>query len=159
MIFLDHNNRFVFNNRRAAQDFLVRISQEMDKAILLVTEELNKISELCRLYYLTDKDYKFKFKIKESLDLISNRLAWLDEHEGSLNHDSIAFGNILTCLDELISSYGLLAKKAIQRKDTLTKRRASLRIDLIKLYMDQFLGIGIKPSKLVTPLVVVHKVS
>lgn len=146
VIFLDSNNRFVFKNRRDAQDFLVRISQEIDKAILLITEELNCVTQLYRFYRLSDTDYKFKFNVGNNIDFIHNRLAWIDEHSESTNHDTIVFQSLINCFHELIQSFDCCRIKAAQRKDTINKRRCALKIDILNMYLNSLTDIGIKPE-------------
>lgn len=146
VIFLDSNNRFVFNSQRAAKDFLVRISQEIDKAVLLITEELNTVTQLYRFYRLSDTDYKFKYNVGNNIDFIHNRLAWIDEHSDSTNHDTIVFQSLINCFYELIESFNCCKAKAAQRKDTINKRRCALKTDILKMYLKSFTDIGIKPE-------------
>jgi hypothetical protein len=146
VVYFDSENKFSFNNRRQANDFIVRVGKEIEQSILFITEEFNSLEEFYRLYYLADKDFKFKFMMNNSVDFIQNRLAWMHSHEGSPNHDVILFQSILNCLEELKSAFRIMFEKASCRKDTITKRRCELKIHLIDMYNEQFLSIGIKPQ-------------
>jgi hypothetical protein len=157
VVFFDSNNRFAFTDKRQASDFLVKVSRELDIATLLITEELSILHTIYRLYYLADKDYKFKFKLNNSLEIIINRLNWMNNHSGSPNHNVILFNSLLTCFNELIFSFKIMQLKAATRKDTLTKRRCALKIDILKLYLEKFLGLGIKPEIQILPMAVAYK--
>ena len=130
-----------------ASDFIIRVGREIDQAILFITEEFNCLEEFYRLYYLADKDYKFKFTISNSIDFLNNRLSWMLSHEGSPNHDVIVFQSVLNCLDELRDAFILMGGKASSRKDTITKRRCVLKVHLLDIYYNNFIAIGIKPLK------------
>lgn len=146
VIFLDSNNRFVFSSKRKAEDFLTRISQGLDEAVLLITEELNTVTQLYRFYRLSDQDYKFKYNVGNNIDFIHNRLAWIDEHHGSENNDTIVFQSLINCFNELIQSFEGCKQKAIQRKDTINKRRCAMKIGILNMYLKGFSDIGIMPQ-------------
>jgi hypothetical protein len=146
-VYLDTNNKFSFRNKRETQDFIVQVGREMDEAILFITEKFNLLEELYRLYYLADKDYKFKFQISNSIDFLNNRLAWMQSHEGSPNHDAILFQAEVTCIEELKTSFACMRDKAATRKDTITKRRCALKLHLLEIYHKEFLSLGIKPKE------------
>jgi hypothetical protein len=158
-VYLDSKNKFTFVNKRQASDFLTKVSREIEQATLFATEEFSKLNEFYRLYYLTDKDFKFKFKMKESLELIENRLNWINDHGLSMNSDVYIFHGLSICFNELTESFTILMNKAAQRKDTLLKRRSALRIRIIQLYTKDLLNLGIKPVSKVAPLALIYKVS
>lgn len=148
VVYLDSENKFAFNNKRKAEDFIRRIARESDRTLLLITEELNDLQNFYRLYNLGDTDYKFKHLVSGSIDFINNRIEWIGAHSGSTNHDAIVFSGLMGCINELQSGFGLIEEKAAERKDTITRRRASLKIDILKLFADQLLRIDIKPATL-----------
>lgn len=145
VVYFDSDNRFMFKNKREASDFIVRVGKEIEQAMLFITEEFNHLEEFYRLYYLADKDYKFKFLMNNSVDFINNRLAWMQSHEGSPNHDVIVFQAVVNCLGELRDAFTLMMDKAARRKDTITKRRCALKVHVLNIYNERFISIGIKP--------------
>jgi hypothetical protein len=146
-VFFDSDNKFLFKNKRDAADFIVKVGREIDQAVLFITEEFNALEEFYRLYYLADTDYKFKYLMDNSVDLISNRLAWMQSHSGSPNHDTILFNAIIICIDELHDGFSLMLDKANKRRDIITKRRCALKMHLIEIYKKSFMSSGIKPSE------------
>jgi hypothetical protein len=147
IIYLDSENKFLFKNKREANDFLTKLNRQVDESVLLITEKLNSLEELYRLYLLADKDYKFRFEINNSIGFITNRLDWMSDHSGSQNHDAIVYQGILGCFSALISSYNLIAEKAAKRNDVITKRRCALKIDLIILFREKLLAKDIKQNR------------
>jgi len=143
-VFLDSQNKFSFKNKRQALDFIVCISKLIDESILLVSEEVSSLEELYRLYYLADRDYKFKYDLSNILSFINNRLEWFSTRRGSENHDAILFTSLVNCFDELISGFLSMEDKASRRRDTITKRRCALKAKLIKMFKEQFLSLGMK---------------
>ena len=148
IVYLDSENKYSFSNRREAQDFIVYVGRKIEEAILFIIEEFNSLEEFYRLYYLADKDFKFKFLINNSVDFLTNRLSWMQSHEGSPNHDTILFHGIIACIEELKTAFGIMQAKAAARRDPITKRRCSLKIHLIEIYKEKLLIIGIKPKEL-----------
>jgi hypothetical protein len=147
VVFLDSENKFSFPSKRKAEDFIVHIEKVINQAILFITEEFNSLEEFYRLYYLADKDYKFKFLISNIVDFISNRLEWMHTHEGSRNHDTILFHAVIACIEELKSGFAIMYKKAAARKDTITKRRCELKEHLLDIFQESLLLTGIKPEE------------
>lgn len=156
VIYLDSENKFKFSDKRKASDFLTKIQKEIDQASLLITEEYNLLSEFYRLYYHLDKDFKFKHSMKLHIDYVSNRLNFMQDHTGSPNWDSIVFNSLLACFDELINGFNLMGAKAQQRKDPLTRRRCILKSDILSLYLNNFLKLGIKPNRVELPMTIVY---
>jgi len=154
-IYLYSNTKFVFTDKRKANDFLTKITRGMEQAILFITEEQARLNEYYRLYYLADRDLKFKLKMKDSLEEIDNRLNFMNDRSTSLNFDTIMFSAIVLCLNELNESYTCLMVKAAQRKDALLKRRSSLHLRLLELYTKSFLSLGIKPNKAINHLAII----
>ena len=144
LVFLDSENKFSFKNRRQALDFIVSISKLIDESILLVSEEVSSLEELYRLYYLADRDYKFKYDLSNNLSFINNRLEWISTRKGSENHDTILFTSLINCFDELICGFLIMEGKAAQRRDTITRRRCALKAKLIRMYKEQLLARGLK---------------
>jgi hypothetical protein len=138
----------LFKNRRKAEDFIRRIARESDKTLLLITENLNSLQEFYRLLNLADRDYKFKHLVCSSIDFINNRINWIGDNLGSTNHDPILFRSLIGCIEELQTGFSLVEEKAARRKDTITKRRCSLKIEILKLYVNQLLKCDIKPERL-----------
>jgi hypothetical protein len=147
VIFFDSDNKFTFKNKRIAQDFLTHIEREAEQAVLFITEELNSLEEFYRLYYLADDDFKFKFQVNNCIDYLNNRLAYIHSHHGTENFNSIAFHSVLNCMKELKESFITMAEKAVQRHDTITKRRCALKVALIEMYLKNLLTIGVKPKQ------------
>lgn len=156
-VHLDEENHFIFANKRKANDFLTHVSSELDQATLFISEELTKLNEFYRLYYLADKDFKFKLKMKESLEIIENRLNFINDRGLSLNSDVFIFHALTICFNELTESFTLLRNKAATRKDTILKRRSSLRLRIIDIYLMDFLHLGIKPVRKTSPLSMTYK--
>jgi hypothetical protein len=148
IVYLDSDNKFSFSNKREAQDFITEVGRKMEEAILFITEKFNILEEFYRLYYLTDKDYKFKFQKSNSTEFLNNRLTFIQSGEGSPNHDTIIYHAIISCLEELETAFCIMQAKASCRKDTITKRRCALKIHLIQMYQEQLKSIGIKLKEL-----------
>jgi hypothetical protein len=148
VVYFDVDNKFIFHNRREAQDFIVNVQKEIGEAILFITEEFNSLEEFYRLYYLADKDYKFKYLLDNSVDFLNNRLAWMNSREGSPNHDVILYSSVINCLYELKSAFQIMHDKAAMRKDTITKRRCALKIHILNIYQKDFLSLQIKTKEL-----------
>jgi hypothetical protein len=147
-VFLDSDNKFTFKNKRIAQDFITHVQHMIDEATLFISEKLNILEEFYRLYYLADRDFKFKFAIANSISFINNRLEWFTSRRGSDNYDTILFTSLINCFDELYEGFQSMERKAAQRKDTITKRRCSLNMNIIRMYRDEFFRIGIKEKSL-----------
>jgi len=148
IVYLDSESKFSFNNKRDAQDFIVSIGREIDQAILFITEEFNLLEEFYRLYYIADKDYKFKFLMNNSVEFLNNRLSWMQSHEGSPNHDTILYHAVISCIEELKTAFAIMQEKAACRRDTITKRRCALRSQIIEMFHEKLLAIGIKPKEI-----------
>lgn len=148
IVYLDSENKFSFPNKREALDFIVSVGKELEEAILFITEELNLLSELYRLYFLADKDYKFKFQITGSIDFLNNRISWMQSHEGSTNHDTILFHGVIDCIQELNTAFKVMGEKAAARRDTITRRRCALKSHLLEMYHEKLMKIGIKAKSL-----------
>jgi len=147
IVYFDSENKFTFSNKRAANDFITHIGKQMDESVLFITEEFNHLEEFYRLYYLADADYKFKYTLNNSVQFINNRIEWIQSRRGSENHDAIVFHSIVNCLNELADSFNLMEEKAYQRRDTITKRRCSLKSNVIGMYLSNLLSTGIKPQR------------
>jgi hypothetical protein len=146
VVYFDEDNRFTFTDKRQACDFIMRVAREIDQAIMLISEELTVLDQFYRLYCLADKDYKFKFTIDQSIDYLNNRLTYIYTHHGSENYNVILYQSIVGCIKELHESFSLLHDKAGKRRDTITKRRCSLKMHITDLYLNNFLAIGIKQT-------------
>jgi hypothetical protein len=138
-IYLDHETKFYFTNRRKANDFLVQLSKKMDEAVLFISEALSDLTEFYNLYSLADEDYKFKFEVKTSIDYLNNRIAWVTQRHDSTNSQAIVIQSINGCYRELTQAFSCIKDKAAQRNDTLTKRRCELRLDIIDMYSHNYL--------------------
>lgn len=146
LVYLDTDNSFEFKNKREAQDFIVRVQHEVSESILLITESRNDLQSFYSMFFLGDKDYEFKFKVKASIEYIDNRLEWIGEHSGTyVNYTAMMFNNLRGCFTEVLDGYARVMRKAAERKDTLTKRRCMLRSHLLKLYESELLTIAVKP--------------
>jgi len=148
VVYLDSVNKFSFKSKREAQDFIVSIQKKMEEAILFITEELNSLEEFYRLYYLADRDFKFKYEINTGVDFINNRLSWIQSRTGGPNFNSILYQAITGCISQLEESFLIMQNKAATRKDTITKRRCSLKVNLLKMYSSQLAELGIKEQEI-----------
>jgi hypothetical protein len=137
VVYLDSSNKFSFKNKRQAEDFIRKISKESDRTLLFITENLNDLECFYKLFNLLDNDYKFKHLASNVISYVDNRITWISERSGSENHDAILFHALLTCLQELRTGFALVEEKALQHKDTLTKKRCALKADIIKMYESQ----------------------
>jgi hypothetical protein len=140
-IYLDPETRYYFSNKRKAQDYLRLLSVQTDKAILFITEALDRLTEFYNLYNLADSDYEFKFKVKSCIDYLNNRIAWISERHGSENSQALIIQAIHGCYSELIQAFTLIHDKAATRNDTILKKRCALRIEIIEMYADNLFNI------------------
>lgn len=138
-IYLDHETKFYFSNKRKAQDFLVQLSHKIDKSMLFISETLTDLLEAYNLYNLADDDYKFKFEVQNSIEYINNRIAWVTQRHDSTNSQAIVIQSINGCYRELTQAFSLIRDKAAQRNDTIAKKRCELRLDIIDMYSSNYL--------------------
>lgn len=149
VVYLDSENKFSFKNKRAAEDFIRKIARESEKTLLMIAESLNDLQSFYNFYALADTDFRFRYLVNSSIDFIKNRLAWISEHTGSENHDAIVFAGLIGCIKELQTALAMIEEKAAERKDTITKRRCALKIEILKLFSENLLKVDIKPNRLV----------
>ena len=147
VVYLDSDNKFDFSNRREAQDFIVDVERVIEEAILFITEEYNSLSEFYRLYYLADKDFKFKFLMSNSISFLINRLEWMNNRNGGLDHNVILFHGVISCIEELKTAFEIMREKAHGRRDIISKRRCALKTHIIEIYHEKLLATGIKPRE------------
>jgi hypothetical protein len=138
-IYLDKETKFYFSNKRKAQDFLTQLSKRIDQSLLFITESTSQLTEFYNLYSLDDDDYKFQFEVKNCLEYLNNRIAWVTHRQGSDNRQAIVIQSINGCFRELTQAFSLIHDKAARRNDTLLKRRCELRIDIINMYSENYM--------------------
>lgn len=140
-VFLDSETRYYFSNKRKAQDFLTAQSQRNDMAFLFISEYLTDLTGLYNLFNLGDSDYKFKFTVKDGIDYLNNRIAWMTQHHSGENYQAFVMRDLKGCYSELSAAFTALRDKAAERNDTITKRRCDLRCEIVKLYSQQLFNV------------------
>lgn len=137
-VFLNFGLRKEFPNKRAAEDLTRQMEAELSQALLFISEEYSKITEFYRVYFIADRDYRFKYLVENSFGYVDNRLNFIISSDNfSPNHNTFVHQAIINCLTELLNVCTLISKKALQRYDCLTRNRIELRIRVIETYLDQ----------------------
>lgn len=136
IVYLSADVHYYFTSKRKAQDYLTQLSQRLDMALLFIVESLDKLTEFYNLYNLADSDYKFKFGVKNGIDYLNNRIAWISERHGTENSQAFIISAINGCYSELIQAFSLIHDKAAERNDTILKKRCALLMEVTELYAD-----------------------
>lgn len=138
VVFIDRETKQTFTNRRSALDYITKIENELNEALLFINENYSNISNFYRTYFLADRDYKFKYEVEDAFGLINNRLSYIAIHSESENYNSIISNAINICFENLIVAGDLIDLKARHRYDMLTKRRIELYRKIIIQYQESY---------------------
>ncbi|HNY52924.1 MAG TPA: hypothetical protein PK727_04730 [Bacteroidales bacterium] len=138
VVYVDDVCKGSFSNRRAADSFIALIEAEMNEAFLFINEEYSILHQLYRSYFLSDQDFKFKFRVENAFDLVNNRLNFIISKGSSLNHNPIISQAITVCLESLVEICDLIDRKSRQRYDMLTRRRITLYKKIIDQYTEAY---------------------
>jgi hypothetical protein len=138
VVFLDRDLRKSFTSKRKADDFVTRLENELNEALLFINEAFCNLTTFYRTYFLADRDFKFKYEVENHLDLINNRLSYISCHSGSENYNTMISHSLNVCFDALIEACQAIDAKSRQRYDMLTRRRIQLHKKVITQYRDSF---------------------
>lgn len=137
-VFIDTDTKRTFKNKRQAQEFITRIENELNEALLFINEEFCDLTTFYRTYFMADRDFRFKYEIDNHFELINNRLAYISVHTNSENYNTMITQAINVCFGSLIELCELIDAKSRKRYDMLTRRRIELREKIINQYKDSF---------------------
>lgn len=138
IVFIDSNTKRSFTNKRKASDYITKVENELNEALLFINEWFCSLTTFYRTYFLADRDFHFKYEVDNQLDLISNRMNYISAHSSSENYNTIISNALNICFDSLVSVCELIDEKSRCRYDMLTRRRIELHKKIIIQYKDSF---------------------
>jgi hypothetical protein len=138
VVFIDREVRQSFSSKRKACDYINKIENELNEALLFINEYFCTLTTFYRNYFLADRDYRFKYEVEACFHLIDNRLNYIATHTGSENFNPIISQALNICFDSLAEACGLIDTKARARYDMLTRRRIELHNKIIIQYKGSF---------------------
>lgn len=138
VVFLDFETKRSFGSKREANDYITKVENELNEALLFLNEYYGIISNFYRTYFLADRDYRFKSQVENSLDLVNERLRYISLHTASTNFNTMVLQAINTGFESLSLACSFIDTKSRSRYDMLTRRRIVLFKKLIRLYQESF---------------------
>lgn len=138
VVFLDSAVKKTFSNKRQAQDYIVKLENELNEALLFINEQYVNLFSFYRTYFIADKDYQFKYESENDFELINNRLNFLSSHGQSQNFNTIISQALNICFDSLTLLCDRIEVKSRIRYDMITRRRISLYRKIISQYRVSF---------------------
>lgn len=137
-VFLDRDLKKSFKSRRDATDYITKVENELNEALLFCNEYYNIVHTFYRTYFLADRDYQFKYQAENCFEFLNDRLNYISAHTDSENHNTMIVRSLSNCFDTLMLACELIDKKSRTRYDMLTKRRIRLYKKLAGLYKESF---------------------
>lgn len=138
IVFVDRDLKRSFSSKRSAEDFITAVERELNEALLFINEYFCSLITFYRTYFLTDSDFRFKYQVENSFDLVNNRLTYIASHTESPNYNTLISQALNICFDSLTEICELIDKKSRQRYDMLTRRRIELQKKIIHQYRNSF---------------------
>jgi hypothetical protein len=138
IVFIDAETKQAFTNKRQANEFITRVENELNEALLFINEWYCNLTAFYRTYFLADRDYHFKYEVDNCFDLINNRLNYISSHSRSENYNTMISQAINLCFDSLVTVCELVNEKSRHRYDMLTHRRIELHKKIITQYKESF---------------------
>lgn len=154
---LDHENRFEFENKRLAKDFLNKIEKELTNILVFINDEYCCVHEMYRQYFFILEDFKRRYNIESSIEFIKDKITLILFRSGGENRNYIVTNGIENMLFELKSVYSLLNHVAISRSDTTIRHKIVTKCRVLDLFLKDFrnfeeeikikrIGIGVERS-------------
>lgn len=137
-VFIDSATKKRFGSKREAADYITKVENELNEALLFCNEFFCTLSSFYRTYFLADRDFRFKYEVENNFELINDRLTYISNHTGSENFNSIISQAINVCFESLIIICELITAKSRSRYDMLTRRRIRLYMKLTIQYRNSF---------------------
>jgi hypothetical protein len=137
-VYLDSENKYAFDNKRLAKDFLTKISKQLTDTVVFINEEYCQVEMIYRQYYFLIEDFQLRCSIENSIEFIRNRVGLLLFRNGGENRNTLVITGIENMLFELKTGYELLSEFAISRGDTGTKHKIASKIRILDLFMIDF---------------------
>jgi hypothetical protein len=137
-VFIDRDIKRSFGSRRKAYDFITKVEQELNEALLFINESFCNLTTFYRTYFMADRDFRFKYQVENLFDSINNRLNYISSHTQSENYNSMISLSLSVCFESLTEVCELIDAKSINRYDMLTRRRIELQKKIIRQYVDSF---------------------
>jgi hypothetical protein len=144
VVFLDSENRFKFDDKRKAADFLRLVSKQINACLVFLNEELLELEKYYRHYFFTDCDYQLKFEIQNSIECINNRINSVLLHSGAENQNTYVIKAVEGCFFEFLTVYKTLIAMSISRCDSFTRQRLINRSHIVELFMIDFKNFEMK---------------
>ena len=138
VVFLDSTVRKTFSNKRQAHDYVVKLENELNEALLFINEQYVNLMSFYRTYFIADDNYRFKYDTENDLELINNRLNFIASHGQSVNFNTIFSQALNICFDALCAVCDRIEVKSRTRYDMITRRRISLYKKIIIQYRTSF---------------------
>ena len=137
-VFIDEELKRTFSSKRRATDFIARAEKELNEALLFINEAYCNLTTFYRTYFMADRDFRFKYQVENSMDLINNRLNYIASHTASENYNTMISHALDACFNALVEACDLIDSKSRARYDMLTRRRIALHKKIIIQYRDSF---------------------
>lgn len=135
VVFLDSDNRYEFDNKRKAKDFLNVISERLTQTLVFINEEYCAANDIYRQYFFILKDFKQRFLIEASLDYVKNKISLLLFRGDSENRNTIVILGVEGMLFELKSVYRQFEDIAISRSDTAIRHKIGTKCRILDLFI------------------------
>lgn len=137
-VYLDSENKWSFTNKRTAQDFLTKISNDLTNDLVFINDEYCSVNEIYRQYYFIINDFKIRWDIENSLDFIKNKISLLLFRTGGENKNSLVISGIENVLFELKAVYKYLEVVSISSNDTVIRHKIATKDRIIDLFIMDF---------------------
>ena len=137
-VFLDRDLKKSFKSRREATDYITKVENELNEALLFINEYFNIIHSFYRTYFLADRDHRFKYEVENCFEFINGRLGYISGHTDSENYNTFILQALTNSFESLMLACELIDKKSRSRYDMLTRRRIRLYRKLAGLYKESF---------------------
>jgi hypothetical protein len=137
-VYLDSENKWSFRNKRTAQDFLTKISNDLTNDLVFINDEYCSVNEIYRQYYFIINDFKIRWDIENSLDFIKNKISLILFRSGGENRNTLVIGGVESMLFELKAVYKYLEDVAISSNDTVIRHKIATKDRIIDLFIMDF---------------------
>jgi hypothetical protein len=138
IIFLDSENKYSFQNKRKAEDFLTLVSKRLTDTLVFINEDFTVAETIYRHYFFTIEKFKTRFQIEHSLDFIREKMSALLYRTGGENRNTLVFTGIENMLFKLKSVYANLNEVVISKSDAGMRHKIAVKLRILDLYMADF---------------------
>lgn len=137
-VYLDSENKYAFDNKRIASDFLSVISKKLTDTLFFINEEYCQVELIYRQYFFLIEDFQLRQTIENSIEFIRSKIALILLRGESENKNTIVILGIENMLFELKSVYTQIGNLAISRSDTAIRHKIGTKSRILDLFMIDF---------------------